>query len=160
MNEFEESEIVYIRNMRFADDPASIDIRLNGRPYLIYSVEGENVYLFKISSSYFKPEYCYHQIYLKQRYKAKKCNGRRKKKSKAKPSYVDLRYIIQIPIEELVRKTQEFGGRVKGRKISAIREKVSKKDFIEIKQKIKDLSAINELRIRTLMLMQMNGTKF
>lgn len=150
--EFIEREIVYIRNMRFADDPNSIDIRLNGRPYMILSVSGGIASILKISSSKKAREYCYHEVYLKQRHKPKVSNGRRKKKNKAKPSYIDLRHVIQIPVEQLTLKVQEFGTEVNGRRISWTREKISEKDFKIVLEKLNDLIEINKLRVRACML--------
>lgn len=133
MNEdFREGEIVFLKFMRFPDDN-SIDYRMNGRPYLIYKVEDESVYLFKIGRSRVE-EYCYYPIKMQNKGKTVEC-------------YVDLRYIIVVDRKELINKMNALHDDKKSYRNSKKRKSLSEKDFKKVKEKVDIIAAIKELEV-------------
>ena len=89
-------KLVTLRFMHFPDN--SIDYKLNGRPYLIFSMDDKYAYLLKLSSKRSNKNSQYYYEILP--------DSKNKLKNK---SYVDLRYFLVFTIEELERKviTQE-----------------------------------------------------
>ncbi len=136
-NIFRSREIVFLKHVRFPDDN-SIDVRMNGRPFLVYKVDKGNVYLLKVSSSNFMPDYCYHPLILSP-----------KRNKKKKVSYVDLRYLIKFDEEELDKKIiSEFDYKFRN-KPSSKRELISVKDYNLIKEKMEELAKIKALQACT-----------
>lgn len=127
-NEFCEGDIVFLRFMRFPDDN-SIDYRINGRPYLIYKLTEENVYLFKIGRSKVDEDYCYHPIKIKNKKKDIDC-------------YVDLRAPLLITREELFNKITALHDGKKAHRNSIKRKSLPEKDFEIVKQKFNNLLAM------------------
>lgn len=126
--EFCEGDIVFLRFMRFPDDN-SIDYRINGRPYLIYKVTEENIYLFKIGRSKVDEDYCYHPVKIKNKKKVTDC-------------YVDLRAPILITREELINKITALHDGSKAHRNSIKRKSLPEKDFKKVKEKFNNLLAI------------------
>ncbi|MBO5477454.1 MAG: hypothetical protein J6A15_06875 [Clostridia bacterium] len=127
-DEFCEGEIVFLRFMRFPDDN-SIDYRMNGRPYLIYKVTDENIYLFKIGRSKVDEDYCYHPIKIKNKKKDVEC-------------YVDLRNLVPITEEELINKITALHDGKKAHRNSMKRKSLPEKDFEKVKEKFNNLVAL------------------
>lgn len=131
-DEFREGGIVFIKHMRFPDDN-SIDYRMNGRPYLIYKVENNTVYLFKIGRSRVE-EFSYYPIKVSNKGKEVEC-------------FVDLRYMILIDEEELENKMQAFHDDKPSYRNSKKIKYLSKKDFEKIKEKVEIISSMKELEV-------------
>ncbi len=88
--------IVYIRGFNYLDTN-SLCYNMNGRPFLIYKVRGDNVYLFSVRpNNLFSAKEFYYPITLKS-YKGNlnKC-------------YVNLRYVYSIKKDVLIKKVCEL----------------------------------------------------
>lgn len=131
-DEFCEGDIVFLKFMRFPDDN-SIDYRINGRPYLIYKVTEENVFLFKIGRSKVDEDYCYHPVKIKNKKKDVDC-------------FVDLRAPILLTKQELINKITALHEGKKAHRNSIKRKSLCEKDFKQVKDKFNNLLAIKSYR--------------
>ena len=128
--DFYEREIIYLKFMRFPDDN-SIDYRMNGRPYLVFSINENEVCLLKISRSVGNP-YFYYPIEIKHRGKKNKC-------------YIDLRYIIRIDKEELISKVNSVSSENKAYKNSSKKKFISNKDYEEVSKKLQRIAIVKQI---------------
>jgi hypothetical protein len=87
--------IVYLQFMRFPDT-GTLDYKLNGRPYLIYKIEGESVFLFEIRSCSYIVDDFFFKI-------TKKSKGGEKREC-----YVNLSNYVEINISELVNRANQL----------------------------------------------------
>ena len=125
--------IVYLKFMRFPDDN-TIDYKFNGRPYLIYKADEEYVYLLKIGSD--------------TRHKEKEFYFKTSRKTlsnkKERDCYIDLRNLIKISKEKLIRKVnllksenRMFRGKIKY---------IPDKEFNRLQEQIDKICMIDEFR--------------
>ncbi len=61
IDDIKEGAVVYLQFMRFPDTN-EIDCRLRGRPYFIYKIVGEMVYLYAIRSRKYKTTDYFYKI--------------------------------------------------------------------------------------------------
>ena len=122
---------VYLRFMRFPDSQ-TIDYKLNGRPYLIYKVDDENAYLLKIGSDRYLDEDFYLKI-VKKTLKGKK-----------RVSYIDLRELIKISKDELVKETNRLLS--ENKKYPSQIHFISKDDLDRLEEKIQRLCMIDQFK--------------
>lgn len=124
--------IVYLRHMRF-QDTNTIDYKMNGRPYLIYRIDKNNVYLFEIrSSSYVVNEFFYKIT-------------KRTKGGEKRECYVNLSNYLCLTKSELVLKANELLSETKFKYAQKMR--FLTKEVIEgITERIKLLCAVEEYK--------------
>lgn len=84
--EFNEKEIVYLRHLKFPGT-RYIDYRMNARPYLIYQISDDDIYMFRLGSSERKNKKIYYVTKLNP--------------STQRQSCIDLRYLIKANKNEL-----------------------------------------------------------
>ncbi len=135
MYEYKEGEILYIKYMKFADDN-SVDYRVNGRPYLVYRVEEDKIYLFKVGSHMFEPKYFFSKV-----------NIIRKDKKVTRESYVDMRYYFVVDPELLSVEIDSMFNELRPHyKKSKHSSKISDKELEEIRNQVNILENMKEIK--------------
>ncbi len=126
--------IVFLKH-GFFPDSNTIDYRLNGRPYLVYEVDGENVKLLKISSSDYMGEPFYYPI------------SRKNSKNKTVESYIDLRFLIEINMTKLIMEYNAVLSTLFKKRIPKKMQSLTDKDFENVKELRKNMEIVEEFKI-------------
>ena len=134
LNDINEGSIVFLRFMRFPDNN-QIDCRLNGRPYLFYKIVDDKAYLFALTSNTAGDSKFYYEI------ERKGLNGNKRK------SYVNLRNLFIIDLDELLLKINELHNEDKFKRINR-HENVTINDMEKITEKLATLIFINSYKNR------------
>lgn len=130
-DEIKEGTIVYLRHGFFPDSD-TIDYRLNGRPYLVYSIEGDDVLLLKLSTSNYFGEPFYYLL--------DRVDGRGNEVT----SYLDLRYLLVISKERLISEMNMVLDSKFKKRFPKRLQKISEEAFEKIVALRKNMEIVNE----------------
>ena len=134
MFEYKEGDVIYLKYMRFADSN-TIDYRVNGRPYLVFRIVGDKLLLLKIGSKSFEPQYLFSKVNVIT------------KKDK-RESYVDMRYYFLVDKDKISLIIDSmFDEKNPHAKKPLHSSKISDIEFKEIKNQIKVLECLNEIKL-------------
>lgn len=134
MYDYNEGDIIYLKYMRFADSN-KIDYRVNGRPYLVFRIIEDKLLLLKIGSKCFEPQYLFSKVNVISKNKEKR------------ESYVDMRYFFLVDKNKIsIAIGSMFDEKNPHLKKSLHGSKISDKEFREIKNQVKVLESLKEIK--------------
>lgn len=123
--------IVHIRGFKYVDTN-TLSCNMKGRPFVIYKVKGDIVYLFAIrTNNEFTAKEFYYPITLKA------------KKVKRRSCYVNLRDVYAFDKEELIQRVRELKSEIEDKKLSRVKY-LATEYRTGISKKISDLCIVQE----------------